>query len=82
MLAYFFTFISVFVINVAYTYYLKAVQKNKAILASSWSMFINFVASVVAIGYIENHWLLVPSCLGSFFGTLAGMKIEKKRDVA
>jgi len=78
MLQYVLTFLSVFVINVAYTYYLKAVQKDKMILASSWSAFINMVASLVAIGYIENHWLLVPSCLGSFFGTMAGMRITEK----
>lgn len=51
-------------------------------LASSWSMFINIVASVVAIGYIQDHWLLIPSCAGSFVGTMVGMKIDNKRDVA
>jgi len=79
MFTWIFTFLSVFIINVAYTYYLKAVQKEKPLLASSWSMFINLTASVVAIEYIANHWLLIPSCLGSFCGTWVGMKVAREK---
>ena len=78
MIAWLLTFISVFVINIAYARYFKALQKDKAILASGWSASINLVAGSVAIGYIENHWLLIPSCIGSFAGTWAGMKLDNR----
>jgi hypothetical protein len=72
------TFTLVFLINIFYTKYLKAVQNNLAFNASAWSAVINIAASIAAINYVENHWLLVPSCLGSFAGTYASMKLEKR----
>ena len=72
------TFISIFLTNVFYTYYIKAVQKHAAFLASWWSLVISVCASVAVINYTENHWMLVPACLGSFFGTYAGMLLAKK----
>jgi len=77
MIPWLLTFLAVFAINVFYTHYIKATQDNKPYVASSWSALINLVASITAIGYIENHWLLIPSCLGSFLGTLAGMQFKK-----
>lgn len=74
--AYILTFVSVFLVNVLYTYFLKAVNQNKILTASVWATTINFIASIAVIEYINNHWLLIPSCLGSFLGTIAGMKIK------
>lgn len=70
------TFVSVLVINILYTRYLKAVQKNLPFVASSWSASITIISGIVAINYINNHWLLIPSCLGSFAGTYISMKTQ------
>jgi len=77
MLLWLLTFVSVFTVNVFYAYYIRAAQESRYIAASGWSALINLVASITAIGYIENHWLIIPSCIGSFFGTLAGVYFKK-----
>ena len=73
------TFVLVILINIFYTYYLHAVQQNKPLIASTWSTLINLAASIAAINYVENHWVLIPSCAGSFIGTYVGMIISVKR---
>jgi hypothetical protein len=78
MLIQFTTFILVVLINIFYTYFLKAVENNNVLKASIWSALINLSASVAAINYINDHWNLVPSCLGSFVGTFLGLKLQKK----
>lgn len=75
------TFLAVFVMNLFYSYYIKATQEDKALLASCWAAMINLVASLAAIGYIQNHWLLIPSCLGSFLGTWVGMRRNNKTHI-
>jgi hypothetical protein len=79
MIAALITFVLVVMINVFYTYYLSSVQNNKPLLASTWSVAINFAASIAAINYIDNHYNLIPSCLGSFVGTYIGMKIKPSK---
>jgi len=75
------TFLAVFVMNLFYSYYIKATQEDKPLLAGCWSAMINLVASLAAIGYIQNHWLLIPSCLGSFIGTWVGVRRNNKTHV-
>lgn len=70
------TFSLVVLLNVFYAFYLRAVQANKLILASAWSSAINLSASIAAINYIEDHRILIPSCIGSFVGTYIGMKLS------
>ena len=77
MFEYIGSFVSVFFTNVFYTYYLKAVHNDKRFLASVWSLVISSVASITVIFYVDNHWTLIPACLGSFFGTYVGMKLKK-----
>jgi uncharacterized membrane protein YfcA len=72
------TFVLVVLLNVFYAFYLRAVQANRLVLASAWSSAINLSASVAAINYIEDHRILIPSCIGSFVGTYIGMKLSLK----
>jgi len=78
MTTFFLMFLSVFSINIAYTFYVKAVQADKTIAAGLWAASINLVAGLSAIAYINDHSLLIPSCLGAFSGTIAGMLIDKR----
>ena len=73
------TFFSVFTINILYAYYIKAIEQNREILAATWSVLINLIASVAVIFYINDYSLLIPSCIGSFFGTIIGVRISKKK---
>ena len=78
MLEYIIVFLSMFVVDVFYAIYLKSIENNKPIFASFMAMIVFFVASIATIGYIDNHWLLVPACLGAFAGTWFGMKYKTK----
>ena len=76
MLDYIFTFFAVFLLDLVYTYYLRAVQEKNALAASAWSMACYLGASIAIINYTANHLLLIPAVIGAFFGTYVGMKIK------
>ena len=78
MTDYVLAFIAMFLTDVFYTYYLKAVQDEQALRASSWATIIYIVAAFAIIEYNTNHLLLIPAGIGAFCGTLVGMKIRKR----
>ena len=78
MIDYVLAFVAMFLTDVFYTYYLKAVQDEKALRASSWATIIYIVAAFAIIEYNTNHLLLFPAALGAFCGTFVGMKIRKR----
>jgi hypothetical protein len=75
---YLMVFFLVFVTDLLYCFYLKAVQENKYLLASVWSTAVTFTASIAAINYIEDHSMLYASLTGAFCGTYVAMKLKKK----
>jgi uncharacterized protein YebE (UPF0316 family) len=74
------TFISLFCIDIFYTYYLKSVADGKALVASLWSVVVTIIGAFVVINYTTNHMLLVPAALGAFCGTFVGMKLKKRAE--
>ena len=74
------TFILVFLTDIIYTYYLKAVQTNNVLQATLLSVVVTFTASIVVINYTENHYTLIASLLGAGCGTYFGMKIKKENN--
>jgi uncharacterized membrane protein YfcA len=72
------TFLSLFLIDIFYTYYLRAVSEGKALLASSWSIIVTILGAFVVINYTTNHMLLIPAALGAFCGTWVGMKLRAR----
>ena len=73
------TFFALFFTDMFYTYYLKSIEHEKPLLASLLAVVVFIIASLAVINYTTNHWLLIPACLGAFFGTLVGMKVRKKK---
>lgn len=71
------SFLALFFTDVFYTYYLKSVQEEQALKASSWAVVVFVVASVAVINYTTNHWLLIPAGIGAFCGTFVGIKLRK-----
>ena len=78
MTDYVLAFIAMFLTDVFYTYYLKAVQDEQAVRASSWATIIYIVAAFAIIEYNTDHLLLIPAAFGAFCGTLVGMKLRKR----
>ena len=74
---YFLTFVSLFCIDIFYTYYLRAVADNKALVASVWSIVVTILGAFVVINYTTDHMMLIPAALGAFCGTFVGMKLKK-----
>lgn len=72
------TFIAVFVVDIFYTYYLKSINENKALIAGFWGAVVWLIGSIAVIEYTANHWLLIPACIGAFCGTWVGIKLRKK----
>ena len=68
-----------FVVDIFYAIYLKNIENNKPFHASFMASIVFFVASIATIGYIDNHWLLIPACLGAFAGTWVGVLYNKKK---
>jgi O-antigen/teichoic acid export membrane protein len=78
MWTYIFTFLAVFVVDIIYTYYLKAINENAALRASFWGAACWLIGSLAVIEYTNNHWLLIPACIGAFCGTFVGIKLRDK----
>lgn len=74
---YVFTFLAVFLLDIVYTYYLRAVQENKALGAGIWSVGCYILGSIAVINYTSDHLLVIPAVAGAFLGTYAGMKLKK-----
>ena len=74
------TFILVFLTDILYTYYLKAVHDNNVYWATFWCVTITFTASIAVINYTEDHYNLIASMLGAGCGTYFGMKIKKENN--
>ena len=77
---YFLTFISLFCIDIFYTYYLRAIADRKALVASLWSIVVTILGAFVVINYTTDHMMLIPAALGAFCGTFVGMKLKKKAE--
>ena len=77
MWKYIVVFFAVFFTDVASTYYLKAVQNNKPLIASVWATVVTLTASIVVIEYTTNNYMLIPALMGAFVGTYVGMKFKK-----
>jgi uncharacterized membrane protein YfcA len=75
------TFLSVLVLDIVYTYYLRCVAKDNALSASFWSVACYIFGSLAVINYTTDHWLVIPAILGAFCGTYLGMIIRNKQQV-
>ena len=80
MMDFLLTFISLFCVDIFYTYYLRAIVDSRALVASSWAVVVTILGAFVVINYTTNHMLLVPAALGAFCGTYVGMKLKKRAE--
>jgi hypothetical protein len=71
-------FASMFALDFVWAFYMKAVQRSAAFSAASWAIAITVFNGAVQIGYIADHWLLVPAAAGAFIGTFFALKVVGK----
>ena len=77
MFEYILAFLSLFFIDIFYTYYLKSVADSRAVVASAWSVVVTILGAFVVINYTTDHMLLIPAALGAACGTYIGIKIRQ-----
>jgi len=82
MWSYVFTFFAVTFVDIFYTYYIKSVNENRAVVAGFWGAVVWLIGSIAVIEYTANHWLLIPAVVGAFFGTFIGIKIRNRNKVS
>lgn len=78
MLSYILAFFGLIVLDLCWALYTSNVQNKNAVGAASWALALYVIGAFVTIGWMHNHWLLIPACLGSFAGTFIGVKWEDK----
>jgi len=73
---YIITFFALFVTDIINALYIKAINKDKPLLASFWAVLVTFAAGVAVINYTRDNMMLIPALLGAFIGTYVGLKIK------
>ncbi len=76
---YFLVFILLFVLDLAWSFYLNNVKHGNPMLAGSWAAFLYILGASATISWVNNPWLLVPACVGAFAGTYVGVWWNKRK---
>lgn len=62
-------FIVDFIVDFAWSMYIKSLANNQSLRAAGWSAFISLAGGVTVIAYVDNNWLLIPAVVGGAIGT-------------
>ncbi len=57
--------------------YILAVGNKEAIRSGLFAAAMYTVNALVIIGVVQDNWLVIPACAGSFVGTFLGIKVVK-----
>lgn len=68
-----------FVVDFAWSMYIKRLADNKFGEAAGWSAFISLAGGITVIGYTTNHWLLIPAVVGGAIGTYCSRYFNKNQ---
>lgn len=66
-----------FVVDIFYSYYIKAIQDEEAIKAGFWAGTVYAIASLCVVNFTIDHWLIIPASLGAVCGTYVGIKMRQ-----
>lgn len=58
--------------------YTFAMSKKQPFKAGGYASGIILLSGLTAIGYVSDHWMLLPAMAGAFLGTVLAVKLEKK----
>ena len=67
-----------FIVDIFYAYYIKAIQDEEALKAGLWAGTVYAIASVSVINFTINHWLIIPASLGAVCGTYVGIRLRQR----
>lgn len=75
-LPYILVFLATALVDLLWTLYIQASVKGSH-LATLYNTALFLLGSVVFLSFTENHWLLLPGCLGAALGTELGLLASK-----
>lgn len=67
------------VLDFVWAAYIRTIADKAALRAGLWAVAIILLGGINAIGYIQNHWLLLPIAAGAFVGTYAHVALEARK---
>lgn len=70
-------FFALLLLDLVWAKYTIAVTDKAALRAGVLSSAIIILSGTAAIGYVNNHWMLIPAMAGAFCGTYIGVKFDK-----
>lgn len=73
---YLIVFCAVAALDFVWALYTVAVTEKRHWCAGLHAGIIIALSGAAAIGYTQNHWLLIPAALGAFCGTMLAVKIS------
>lgn len=69
-------FLGMFFIDIFYTYYLRAIEENRATAASVWAGVLYLLGSLIVVGYTHDVYILIPATIGGVLGTYLGVRLK------
>jgi hypothetical protein len=70
-----YVFGSMVVLDFIWAHYTLFLLKKKAAGAGLAATAIMLCNAVVTIGYVDDHWMIIPTAVGAFVGTYAAIKL-------
>lgn len=71
-------FLGVFVTDVVYTFYLRAIYQHHTLQACAWASVVTTIGGVIIINYTASIWSIAAAAVGAFAGTFVSMKYVRK----
>lgn len=72
-------FVQLFMLDFFWASYTKQVQLGRAVAAGVWAMGLYALGAFATMSWINDPWLLIPSCVGAFAGTWFGVWLDKRK---
>ena len=72
-----FLFVLIMITDALYSLWMIAVHERKPFMAAIHSSLIYVLGAFATIGYVENHWYLVPIAMGGGIGSFLATKYKK-----
>lgn len=68
-----------FIVDIAWSFYINSVKNGSAAKAASWAAFMFGIQAVATISYVSNPLLLIPATIGGFLGTYVGVSLNSNK---
>jgi general stress protein CsbA len=70
-------FAAVAILDFVWARYTFAMTARRSFGAALYASVLILLSGSAAVGYTQNHWLLIPAAAGAFIGTLVAVEMQK-----